>query len=82
MHHRQIRSQPSQKLLRNLSNALTIRGNRFAISYNTLTVSNVPEMDDRLNGNTHEEVDTLMILHPVEVVHLNLFWHVQIMSHS
>ena len=73
-------SQPSQKLLRDLSKALTIRGKRFTLSYNTLTVSNVPEIDGRFNGNTHEEADTLVILHTIDVAHLNPFWHVWIMS--
>ena len=75
-----MRNQPSQKLLRDLSKALTIRDKRLTLSYNTLTVSNVPEIDGRLNGNTHEEADTLMILHTIDVAHLNPFWYVWIMS--
>ena len=63
-----------------LSNALTTRGKRFAISYNTSTAFNVPEIDGRLNGNTHKETDTLMILHAIDVAHLNPFWHVCIIS--
>ena len=73
-----MRNQPSQKLLRDLSKALTIRDKRFTLSYNTLTVSNVPEIDGRLNGNTHEEAETLMILHAIDVAHLNPFWQVRI----
>ena len=53
---------------------------KFTISCNTLTVSNVPEIDSLLNSNTREEADTLMILHAIDVSHLNLFWHVWIIS--
>ena len=67
---------PGQYLL----NALTTRCKRFAISYNTLTVSNVPEIDGCLNGNTHEEADTFMILHAIDAAHLNPFRHVRIIS--
>ena len=55
-----------------LSNALTTGGKRFAISCNTLTVSNIPEIDVCLNDNAHQEADTLMLLHAVDVAHLNL----------
>ena len=62
-----------------LSNALTTRGKRFAISYNTSTVFNLPEIDGRLNRNTHKETDTL-IFHASDVAHLNPFRHVCIKS--
>ena len=53
---------------------------RSAISYNTLTVFNIPVIDYYLNGNTHEEADTLIILHAVDVAYLNPVWHVCIIS--
>ena len=65
---------------RYLSNARSTRGKRFVISYNTRTVSNIPEIDGRFDGNTHEEADTLMLLHAIDVAHLNPFRHVSIIS--
>lgn len=53
---------------------------RSAISYNTLTVFNIPVIDYYLDGNTHEEAHTLMILHAVDVAYLNPVWHVCIIS--
>ena len=38
-----------------------------------LTVSNVPEIDGRLNGNTYEEANTLIILRAIDVAQLNSF---------
>ena len=61
-------------------NALTTRGKRFAISNNTLTVSNIPDIDGRLNGNTYEVAGTLIILHAIDVTHFNLFQPVRIIS--
>ena len=63
---------------RYLSNALTT--NALAISYNTLTVSNLLEIGGRLNGNTREEADNLMILYAINVALLNPFWHVRVIS--
>ena len=60
---------------RYLLNALITRGKRFVISFNTLTVSNMPEVDGRLNANTQEEDDTLMILYAIFVAHVSPFLH-------
>ena len=38
-----------------------------------LTVTNVPEIDGRLNGNTYEEANTLIILRAIDVAQLNPF---------
>ena len=38
-----------------------------------LTVSNVPEIDGRINGNTYEEANTLIILRAIDVAQLNSF---------
>ena len=62
-----------------LSNALTTRGKKFAIFYNTLTISAVPETDGLLNGNAQEKADTLKILHEIDVAHCP-FRHVRIIS--
>ena len=45
-----------------------------------LTVSNVPEIDGRLNGNTYEEANTLIILRAIDVAQLNSFQHIRIIS--
>ena len=38
-----------------------------------LTVTNVPDIDGRLNGNTYEEANTLIILRAIDVAQLNPF---------
>ena len=52
----------------------------FAVSYDTLTASNIAGIDASLQGNTHEEADTLMILHAIDIARINPFRELCIFS--
>ena len=41
---------------------------QFAVSFNTCTLTNIPSLDSELlNEHEHEEADTLMILHAIDI---------------
>ena len=60
-----------------LGNFLVVKFNslavRFAVSYSNITKSNINAIDPNLNGHNHEEADTLMILHAIDVGKQNPF---------
>lgn len=45
----------------------------YAVSFDTITVSNISNIGSHLNNNEHEEADTLMILHAIDVACINPF---------
>ena len=49
-----------------LINAPTTRDKRVAISY-ILTVSNIPQINVRLNGNINEKVDLMTLMSPTSL---------------
>ena len=50
-----------------LVEAFSKQERRFAVSYNRYTVSNIPNIETNLNGHNHEEADTQLILHAIDV---------------
>ena len=51
---------------------------QFAISFNTCTLTNIPSLDSELlNEHEHEEADTLMILHAIDIAAADPFRKLQ-----
>ena len=65
---------------RYLATALQNTGKKFAVSYDTVTVSNITGIEPKLNGNTHEEADTLLTLHALDVTRQNPFRQLHVFS--
>jgi len=53
----------------------------YAVSFQNTTISNIPESNkEELNNHNHEEADTLMILHAIDVASCNPFRKVIVCS--
>ena len=63
-----------------LVEAFSKKQTAFAISFDTTTLSNIINIDPQLDGNSHKEADTLLILHALDVAKQNPFRQLKVVS--
>ena len=72
--HEKTKQKLTSFLGRYIAKRLEAMNKQFAVSFSTSTITNIPSLDiELLDGHEHEEADTLIVLHAIDVAACNPF---------